>query len=143
MSKQVQFAEILEGKLRNQASTAQFDSSVRQEFDTDPAHLAYLMSQVQKLGTTPKRATTAYPRAIPRPLPAYILTPIEQKAAAYFQQWNEILNPRFTKSELKAAFRRLAKKLHPDLSLRAKELSGEEFMELKKAFDALVKVPKK
>lgn len=109
------------------------------EFDTDPAHLAYLMSQVQKLETPHNRAAKAYPQAPPRPVTPYLLTEPQSKAQVYFQSWDEPLSPRFTRAELKAAFRRLAKRLHPDLSLR----SGQEFMELKKSYEILKDVPKR
>lgn len=132
MGKQSQFAEILESKIRSDLSKDQAPLECSREFDTDPAHLAYLMSQIQRLNFTSKKTTFAYP-SLKRPtnthprvqekpsieLPPHVLTETELQAANDFKNWNEALNPRFSKAELKAAFRRLAKRLHPDLSLKS------------------------
>jgi hypothetical protein len=139
MSRQPLFSEILEAKLENQGDLKQFNHCSSRDFDTDPAHLAYLMSQVQRLKTPLKAANKAYPHFPSRPITPYNLTELEAKAQAFFQNWSETLSPRFSRAELRSAFRRLAKKLHPDLS----PSSAQEFMELKKSYEILKLIPKR
>jgi hypothetical protein len=138
------FAEILEGKLGNsefvRATTSPIDAPFRSgEFDSSPAHLAYLLGQIAKPPQDLRPRKSPYPRPPARPVQPHILNDLQTKALSFFTHWGEVLTPAFSKGELKSAFRRLAKKLHPDLSQR----SGSEFIELKEAFSQLNLVPRK
>ncbi|MFZ4403571.1 MAG: hypothetical protein ACOYOK_05655 [Pseudobdellovibrionaceae bacterium] len=46
--------------------------------------------------------------------PPHQLSDEQKKSKSYFANAKENLNPAFQRHELKSAFRRLAKKLHPD-----------------------------
>lgn len=155
MSAFMDFAQILEGKIRNDiensmgisANSQQKQSTQRpetfsqsKEIDTDPAHLAYLMSQVNMLKTanSPRETSntsfkTGYPQPAPRPVKPHSLTPLQARAHRFFASHGLELSPAFSAKELKKGFWTLAKKLHPDCS---KGSSGP-FIELKSAYREL------
>lgn len=90
----------------------------------DPAHMAFLLGQVavtklanstvsQKFGRPPKRP--AQTRARPQG-PAHSLDERQKLAFAWFLDQGESLLADFNAQELKGAFRRLARRLHPDVT---------------------------
>lgn len=134
------FAAKIESKIRQEYSQESFDLSrdlgraAGQEFDTSPAHLAFLMSQVQPLkSTAAHKAYKAGPRPAPKP---HLLNATQNAAAAVFARFGAELSPAFRPNELKKAFRTLAKKLHPDHSGGG----AQDFIQLKMAFDCLQKI---
>ncbi len=149
------FAQILEGKIRKDIEASMSSSSnsqqnvdnsgaktarknqesfgQRSEIDTDPAHLAYLMSQLKTAKTSISPLKSSYPKPAPRPRTEHSLTPLQSRALRFFTSHGVDLGSAFTAKELKKGFWTLAKKLHPDHS----KGSGAPFIELKSAYREL------
>lgn len=131
------FASILEGKIRKEIESSMNSrpspSINVDNFDTDPAHLAFILSQVSPLKSVKVASKSGYPRTQPKPITPHQLTEAQQKARNTFAKWGLELSPAFTRHELKKGFWSLAKRLHPDHS----GLSGQEFMELRAAYQTL------
>lgn len=101
--------------------------------DTSPAYLAYLLGLQSKIPM--HRPTQAYPYYKPTPKPAHKLNLQQAKALDFFNQWGEELKNNFNSLELKKAYRKLAKKWHPDTQTRTS--SPEKFILLKAQYEIL------
>lgn len=126
-----QLGQKIQGDLHSQKLRLQSEI-----IDTDPSCLSQILGQTKvfKAPFGPKKYPTPR-RSQPIPKP-HDLTPEQFSSLQFFTSWGESLTGHFSKQELKAAFRRLAKKLHPDLSRQ----SSEVFMQLKASFLSLEKV---
>lgn len=142
--KSSEFAEILREKLKNQSADLSAKAGYSPFEELDPAHLSYLMGQIpatkfqsQKQYPRQKNRSTEKPQnPQPKPLTApEHLSAEGQKAWLFFALQGENLGVHFSKLEVKQTFRRLAKRLHPDLN-RGKT-GHEPFLELQVAFKTL------
>lgn len=136
MGRESTFQEILEEKLQS-PSQKMTSFSLNPSFE-DPAHLAYLLGNLQVSYWRPPSARIypAGPRPLPRP---HALSPGQQSAFDFFTQQlllveGMALSPAFSRRELKRAFRRLALRLHPDTN---KGTPGP-FIELKMHYESLL-----
>lgn len=129
MRSQPSFHQILLEKMSPEAHPIP-----EQPQDTSPAHMAFLLGELpvfrfakapslrhrqsQSHGPSPKRKEPRLAQAVraaPRPPgPAHPLNENQKVAKDWFAQHGESLLEDFTVNELKAAFRRLALRLHPD-----------------------------
>lgn len=138
MKSSTSFQDILAGQMHSQDSDSDFhwenaDSSTTQ--DLEPALLSTLLGRVPVTKSQRHfQQQKAYRPAPPKPIVPYSLPQSEQNAVEFFQHWGVALSPRFKTAELKKAFWRLAKELHPDHSGR----SGAEFHELKRHHQVLM-----
>ncbi len=115
---------------QTQDSSAQ-NSSIY--IDSDPAHLAYLMSQVGKFEFRNTRSQYPKPAVRPqRPRPAHNLTASQKLSFEFLKTYVHDLSEGFTATELKKAFRQTAIILHPD-----RGGSAELFIELKAHYEEL------
>lgn len=139
MGSQRSFHEILEEKLGPTPMRSPETDHIPGA--TDPANLAYLMGQI---GVFRFEAPRPRPKPVPRRLAStsfqpresgvpHTLTERQKTAMLWFARFEENLLPDFTERELKQAFRRLARRFHPDVQ------SGSElvFIELKELNEAL------
>jgi len=141
MSGFMEFAQILEDKIRKDLESPRPNESFaglprnhhHREIDTDPAHLAYLLSQLNTQKPGPQSQRSTYPKPVPRPRKVHFLTPLQLRAHRFFTDNGAALTRDFTAKELKHGFWTLAKKLHPDHS----KGSGAPFIELKSAYREL------
>ncbi len=148
------FAQILEGKIRKEVESSLVSEGIaarnvdnssaenfggRREIDTDPAHLAYLMSQLPAAKTAFSPLKSTYPKPAPKARPPHFLTESQSLAYQFFMHWGGTLSPSFNAKELKQQFWSLAKRLHPDCP----QGSGPRFIELKAAYKDLQQALKK
>lgn len=107
--------------------------------DTDPSHLAFLMSQIGKFEFETRRGQYPRPAIRPqRPRPAHALSPSQKQSFEFLKTYIHDLSEGFTGAELKKAFRQTAMILHPDQGG-----SPEQFMELKAHYETLQEVLQK
>lgn len=105
--------------------------------DSSPAHMAYLLGELETFHTKNDRGQTHYNQQKLKPLPrkAHILTDLQKQAFDFIRQFIPELSHGFSKQELKKAFRQLAKEFHPDLTTATN--APERFRELKASYDSL------
>ena len=104
----------------------------------DPAHLSLLLGNIPR-STFPRvagqRAYGQIPESRPKPkVPAY-LSPEQGLAWQYFAEQGAVLKSGYKKNEVKVAFRKIAKKIHPDVF--PKPESHELFLRLQLAYKHL------
>lgn len=146
MQQDSEFAKILKQKSENVfgQDTVQMEFSRQQNLliehlnGADPAHLTFLISQIQTLKLPANFKKSTYPKPTPKPRKPHALNSQQQQAFARFQAWGSSLSPGYSSKELKTEFRSLAKKLHPDISKN----NGEDFILLKKHYESLILVLK-
>lgn len=138
---QTTFQQILEEKMAEPVTRPSFQ---RETGGAEPAHLAFLLGQVGVFRFPAQRRPTmtthsAKPTPPPRPTPtrpkgpAHSLDERQKTAMVWFANRGERLEEDFTSTELRSAFRRLARRLHPDISGG----DTQPFLELKAAQSAL------
>lgn len=107
-----------------------------QYIDTDPSHLAYLMSQIGKFEFETRRGQYPRPPIRPqRPRPAHTFSESQKQSFEFLKSYIHDLSEGFTASELKTAFRKAAIQLHPDQGG-----STEIFMDLKTHYQVLTEI---
>jgi len=107
------------------------NSSASTMLDSDPAHLAFLMSQVSRVQTSAPKGK--YPAPVVRPQrKAHTLNAAQTQAFNFFTIYIHDFSPGFTEAELRKSFRKLALILHPDHGGQA-----EQFMDLKDHYATL------
>lgn len=143
MNRMSTFQEILEGKM--QEADVRETPPPRETGAAEPAHLAFLLGQTpvfrfQKPAPARTFRPTVSASARPSPLrprrtqgAPHVLSERQKTAVEWFARFDEVLPPDFSPSELKAAFRRLARRLHPDHS----GAGPAAFLELKGHHEAL------
>lgn len=111
------FQEILEEKMTS--TTPKSSLSHREIGATDPAHLSFLLGRVgifhfrSRVGPHPFPSTkTSDSKSVTTP--DHHLDERQRNALQWFSRWHEVLPLNFEKKQLKGAFRRLARRLHPD-----------------------------
>ncbi len=125
------FADILVDKILEKESRTYSD--VR---DTSPAHLAFLMGNIEKVSFQSKsQYPVQKPQQAPKPRPAHTFNEQQKNAFQFFSKWVPHFRDNFSQDELKMTFRQLAKAFHPDTASNKKNV--EYFLELKKSFDTL------
>lgn len=134
MGKNSEFFKILEGKINNDSAHSPLQNNfTHPSLGPEPAHLAYLLGQVNRHTPISTKGFKSYPRPRPAQRKAHILTLSQQAAFDFFLIQGAELHPGFHLTELKKCFRMLAKKLHPDVVGG----EGRAFIELKKSFECL------
>lgn len=119
MGQFLEFARIIEEKIKTEMKRAHSSPTPsehnRVHDDLPPGFSSLLANQSQSRPTHPtqSRAKKAY-GVVAKPLPPHDLSPEQKLAAHIFQTYQTPLSPRFTRKELKTAWRKLAKKTHPD-----------------------------
>lgn len=114
------FAQELEKRIRKEIEKEflQPEPSSPSEVKDFPSETwTHLVGQVGtfRFQADPRAAAYHRTRPAPKPRPAHNLNEIQSKAWTFFQSHLEIpLEPNFSQSQLKAAFRALALRLHPD-----------------------------
>jgi hypothetical protein len=141
MRAQASFQEILEEKMTQSQPAGQNSTTMAMEpglFDSDPAHLAFLLGQVNVFRFERPRPQVR-PAAPPPPKKQRVrgtdheLSEEQRWSFEWFVAKGERLDPDYTEGELKAAYRRLARRLHPDLNGG----DGQAFLELKGQHECL------
>ena len=128
MSFQASFKQILREKMHGTQAEKSFAGTI---LDSDPAHLAFLMSQVSRVQSPAPRGK--YPAPAVRPQrKAHTLNAAQTQAFNFFTIYIHDFSPAFTEGELRKAFRKLALILHPDHGGQA-----EQFMDLKANYETL------
>lgn len=132
------FQQLLEDQMDSQDSDLDWQSEVL-DFspspDLEPAILTALLGRVPVTKSQRKfQQQTAYKAAAAKPVVPHRLNSAQQAAAQFFATSGVALSPRFKIMELKKAYWRLAKDLHPDQSGR----DGTEFQELKRHHSVLM-----
>ncbi|MGE0634001.1 MAG: DnaJ domain-containing protein [Pseudobdellovibrionaceae bacterium] len=104
--------------------------------DSSPAHLAYLMGEVEVLSTPSVRGQQHYSNVKLKPVPRipHVLSEEQKRAFAFFKTYLSDFSEGFTGRELKKAFRMLARQLHPDMS---ESKDAGLFLSLQKAYQDL------
>lgn len=97
----------------------------------DPAHLAYLMGQTERLSTVSPRGKYAPPTVKPQ-RKAHVLSDLQREALEFLKKFMGALDETFTSSELKKAFRKAALSLHPDQGG-----SSEAYSDLRRHYQVL------
>lgn len=114
-------------------STTSNSQSSSTYIDTEPSHLAYLMSQIGKFEFDTRRGQYPRPAVRPqRPRPAHAFSPSQKQSFEYLKSYIHDLPEGFTAAELKTAFRKAALILHPDLGGNT-----EQFLDLKTHYEVL------
>ncbi|MBX2987008.1 MAG: hypothetical protein KF802_03840 [Bdellovibrionaceae bacterium] len=130
MKQNSSFQEILEEKLGAGRPTPETDWTLS---PGEPAHLAYLLGQIgvfrfpkPRPSPPPSSPSREKPRpAVPAPRakgPPHALSERQKTAMGWFQDQGEALADDFNEKELKTAFRRLARRLHPDVHPQGNDL---------------------
>ncbi|KYG62481.1 hypothetical protein AZI86_16750 [Bdellovibrio bacteriovorus] len=134
MSFQTSFKQILREKMGQQeAAPAQNPSTY---IDTDPSHLAFLMSQIGKFEFETRRGHYPRPAIRPqRPRPAHAFSESQKQSFEFLKSYIHDLSEGFTGAELKTAFRKAAIRLHPDHGG-----STQTFMDLKTHYQILTEI---
>lgn len=155
------FSEILYSQISARNSAKNFKNPSENQkstpgFETmDPAHLAYLIGNIQLKIQSPVDKKSAYfqknrtqktfesqrlppgdsldkaPTSAPKAIP-HALSPEQQKAFDFFVIWKRPLPVNFSASELRSGFRQLALKIHPDT--QDQDLKNKSPGELTQAF---------
>lgn len=134
MSFQTSFKHILREKMNETAGAETQNSSAR--LDSDPAHLAYLMSQVGKFHFNSPRGQYPRPPVRPaKPRPAHNLSSSQKLSFEFLKTYIHDLSEGFTATELKKAFRQTALALHPDHGG-----TPAQFIELKTHYESLTTI---
>lgn len=140
-----EFARVIEQKIRRDLKAElQAEDLVSRgenpnftrEYDDSPRGMAWLIGKTPRATIIDPRGKTAY-GVKERPLPPHKLNVFQMSAVRFFLDHGVSLSPRFSKKELKAAFRKLALRLHPDQGGAA-----QSFMELKSCFELLTDLNK-
>jgi hypothetical protein len=130
MKLQGSFKEILREKMSDFHPIPPLKSTP-EKLSLDPIHMAFLLGNVQKRMTQCSRGS--YPQSIVRPQrKPHVLTATQRHSYEFLKSWVRDLSEGFSSVELKKAFRRAAKILHPD--------SGGNailFMDLKAHYECL------
>jgi hypothetical protein len=131
MSFQASFKQILREKMTGNSHQ---NSSSGLLLDSDPAHLAFLMSQISKVQTSAPKGK--YPAPAVRPQrKAHTLNAAQTQAFNFFSIYTHDFSPGFTEGELRKAFRKSALALHPDHGGNT-----QQFIELKEHYQTLQSV---
>lgn len=127
------FAEIFLAKLNPEPTRAPLKANTTLE----PANLSILLGQCHKVlfNTKPPKAYLRTKVNIPRT--PHKLSTSAQKAMYFFESNGFSLDPGYTRKELQQAFRKLAKKMHPDFN---HENTNEMFIRLRESYHDLLKV---
>jgi hypothetical protein len=108
--------------------------------DSSPAHMAYLMGELEIFSTPSLRGQSHYNQVKMKPAPRtpHVFTEEQRAAFQFFKKYIPDLSEAFSPKELKRAFRLLARRFHPDMGAHTE---GALFHELKKAYLSLNSFP--
>jgi hypothetical protein len=142
--KELSFEQILQSKLHH--LEPQQESFERHypatNVSLEPANLAYLLGSlpVFQLNKGPKRQPQQESKKPIRrsQMAPHQLSEAQAKAKSWFFDRGEDLKADFTKAELKAAFRKLALRLHPDT--RHQDSNESLFLRLTPSYNELLKI---
>lgn len=113
------------------AEETTFSTASTSTNQVDPAHMAYLIGQLEVFKMRGKNQHYPAPKVRPQRKP-HSLSPLQKQAFSFIKGWIHDLPEGFTENELKRAYRQAALLLHPD-----RGGSAQDFIELKTQYENL------